>query len=71
MDRKVVFVGDLVDRGSAIAEVIAIARVTVETSDGFAVMGNHKYNAIAFHRPFAGKQSKHPSLGLPRPSGIR
>ena len=41
-DRKVVFVGDFVDRGPAIGEVIAIARATVEAGDGFAVMGNHE-----------------------------
>ncbi len=46
-DRKVVFVGDFVDRGPAIREAISIARATVDAGDGFAVMGNHEYNAIA------------------------
>ncbi len=55
-DRTPVFVGDFVDRGPAIAEVIAIARATVEAGDGFAVMGNHEYNAIAFHTAVPGKQ---------------
>ncbi|QEG40906.1 metallophosphoesterase [Roseimaritima ulvae] len=54
-DRKVVFVGDFVDRGPAVADVIEIARATVEAGDGFAVMGNHEYNTITFHTPVPGK----------------
>ncbi|MFG0289803.1 MAG: metallophosphoesterase [Rhodopirellula sp. JB044] len=48
-DRTVVFAGDFVDRGPAIGEVIAIARAMVDAGDALAVMGNHEYNAIAFH----------------------
>ena len=48
-DRKVVFVGDFVDGGPAIGEVIEIVRTMVDAGDAFAVMGNHEYNAIAFH----------------------
>ncbi|MGB7329317.1 MAG: metallophosphoesterase, partial [Rubripirellula sp.] len=50
-DRKVIFVGDFVDRGPAIYEVIKIARAMVDAGDALAVMGNHEYNAIAFHTP--------------------
>ncbi len=57
-DRKVVFVGDFVDRGPAIGEVIAIARAMVDAGDALAVMGNHEYNAIAFHTPRPGKQDE-------------
>ncbi len=53
-ERKVLFVGDFVDRGPAIAEVVEIARATVEAGDGVAVMGNHEYNAIAFHTAVPG-----------------
>lgn len=55
-DRALVFVGDFIDRGPAIAEVIAIARATVDAGDGFAVMGNHEYNAIAFHTAVPGEK---------------
>ncbi len=48
-DRKVVLVGDFVDRGPAIGEVIEIARAMMDAGDASAVMGNHEYNAIAFH----------------------
>lgn len=57
-DRKVVFVGDFVDRGPAIGEVVEIARAMVDAGDALAVMGNHEYNAIAFHTPRPGKQDE-------------
>ncbi|QEF96145.1 Bis(5'-nucleosyl)-tetraphosphatase PrpE [asymmetrical] [Stieleria maiorica] len=55
VDRKLVFVGDFVDRGPAIAEVIEIVRATTDAGDGFAVMGNHEYNAIAYHTAVPGR----------------
>lgn len=48
-ERQVVFVGDFIDRGPENAEAIQIARATVEDGNGHAVMGNHEFNAIAFH----------------------
>jgi hypothetical protein len=48
-ERQVVFVGDFIDRGPEIREAIQIARATVEDGHGHAVMGNHEFNAIAFH----------------------
>jgi hypothetical protein len=48
-ERQVIFVGDFIDRGPAIAEAIQIARATVDDGYGYAVMGNHEFNAIAFH----------------------
>ncbi len=48
-ERQVIFVGDFIDRGPAIAETIQIARATVDDGNGLAVMGNHEFNAIAFH----------------------
>ncbi len=51
LDRKALFVGDFVDRGPAISEVIEIVRSMVDANDALAVMGNHEYNAIAFHTP--------------------
>jgi len=57
-DRKAVFVGDFLDRGPAIGEVIAIARAMVDAGDALAVMGNHEYNAIAFHTAVPGESGK-------------
>lgn len=50
-DRRALFVGDFVDRGPAIREVLEIVRSMVDANDALAVMGNHEYNAIAFHTP--------------------
>ena len=47
--RKIVFVGDFIDRGPDNLGAIQIAKATVEAGNGFAVMGNHEYNAIAYH----------------------
>lgn len=55
-DRKALFVGDFVDRGPAIGEVLEIVRSMVDANDALAVMGNHEYNAIAFHTPKPGQQ---------------
>ena len=41
--RKVVFVGDLVDRGPNVPDVIRIARAITEHGLGYCVMGNHDH----------------------------
>jgi len=57
-DRQVVFVGDFIDRGPGIGEVIEIVRAMVDAGDALAVMGNHEYNAIGFHTVRPGKQDE-------------
>jgi hypothetical protein len=47
--RKVIFVGDFIDRGPKIREVLQIARSMVEGDAALAVLGNHELNAIAYH----------------------
>ncbi len=47
--RKAVFCGDFIDRGPQILDVIHIVRNMVEQQAAHAVMGNHEFNAIAFH----------------------
>ncbi len=47
--RKVVFVGDFIDRGPHNPAVVEIARAMVEAGDAFAVCGNHEHNAIGFN----------------------
>jgi hypothetical protein len=46
--RKAIFVGDLIDRGPAIREVLHIVRNMIDHNHALAVMGNHEYNAIAY-----------------------
>lgn len=47
--RKVLFVGDYIDRGPKIRETLIIVRQMVESGNAIALLGNHEYNAICFH----------------------
>ncbi|MBE89257.1 MAG: hypothetical protein CMM76_07420 [Rhodospirillaceae bacterium] len=53
-NRKVIFVGDFVDRGPHQRRVIDLVRSMIKSGDALAVMGNHEYNAIAYHTTRAG-----------------
>src|ERR1700688_3862576 len=46
--RKVIFVGDFVDRGPQQMEVLRIARNMCEAGTACAVLGNHEFNAIGW-----------------------
>lgn len=48
-ERKVVFVGDFIDRGPMIREALKIARSMTENGNALAVIGNHEYNALCYH----------------------
>lgn len=50
-ERKVVFLGDFVDRGPEQVETVEIARRMVEGGHALAVMGNHEFNAVAWATP--------------------
>lgn len=50
-DRQAVFLGDFIDRGPKIREVLDIVRPMLEEGAALAVMGNHELNAIGFHTP--------------------
>jgi hypothetical protein len=47
-ERKMIFVGDFVDRGPQQREVLRIARSMCEAGVAMAVMGNHEFNAIGW-----------------------
>jgi hypothetical protein len=49
--RNAIFVGDFIDRGPAIREVLQIARAMVSRNGAFAVLGNHEFNALCYHTP--------------------
>jgi|26BtaG_2_1085354.scaffolds.fasta_scaffold03372_6 hypothetical protein len=49
-DRKVLFVGDYIDRGPKIRETLEIVKQMVDNGSAIALMGNHEYNALCFHR---------------------
>jgi len=48
-ERKVIFLGDFIDRGPPIRHVLEIVRPMVEGDHALAVMGNHELSALAFH----------------------
>ena len=48
-DRKVLFVGDYIDRGPKIRETLNIVKSMVDQGQAMALMGNHEYNALCFH----------------------
>lgn len=48
-DRKVIFVGDYIDRGSENFEVVKIVRKMVASGNAIALCGNHEHNAICFN----------------------
>ena len=49
--RKIIFVGDFVDRGPDQREVLRVARRMCEAGTASAVLGNHEFNAIAWATP--------------------
>jgi len=49
--RLAVFVGDFVDRGPDQRRTVDLARRIVDAGTALATMGNHEFNAIAWHTP--------------------
>ena len=49
--RKVIFVGDYIDRNANARQVLDIVRRMTESGEALAVMGNHEFNAVAYHTP--------------------
>ena len=47
--RKILFVGDYIDRGLKIKETLEIIKAMVDSGNAIALMGNHEYNALCFH----------------------
>ena len=48
-ERKIVFVGDYIDRGPKIKETLDIVKSMVNAGSAIALLGNHEYNALCFH----------------------
>ena len=56
--RKVIFLGDFIDRGENLAQhkqVLKIVMTMVHNKNALAVMGNHEFNALAYHTHHNGK----------------
>ena len=48
-ERRVIFLGDFIDRGPKIRHVLGIVRSMIEEGHALAIMGNHELNALAYH----------------------
>lgn len=49
-ERTAVFVGDLIDRGPRQLDTVEIVRHMVDAGSARIVMGNHEFNAVAWHQ---------------------
>ncbi len=47
-DRKVIFLGDFIDRGEQQARTLDIVKPMVQNGSAKAVIGNHEFNAVCF-----------------------
>ena len=64
--RKVIFLGDFIDRGEKLVEhkqLLFLVMKMVRSGNALAVMGNHEFNALAYHtyvngRPLRAHTSK-------------
>ncbi len=57
-DRRLLFLGDLIDRGPENAAVIRTVRSLIDEDRADLILGNHEFNAMQFHTP-------HPETGRP------
>lgn len=48
-DRQIIFVGDFIDRGPQQKQIMDIVMSLCDAGVAQAVMGNHEYNALAYH----------------------
>jgi len=65
-NRKVIFLGDFIDRGPQIRQVLEIARPMVEAGHALAVMGNHELNALAYHTEDQDAPGEHLRRRIPK-----
>lgn len=49
--RKLLFLGDLIDRGPDSRGVLRLVRRLIDEGSALAIMGNHEYNFVAYHTP--------------------
>ena len=57
--RQVIFLGDFIDRGPEIRQVLEIVRPMIDSGEAMAVMGNHEFNALAYHTEDPGQPDEH------------
>ncbi len=50
-ERRVIFLGDFIDRGPKIRETLQTVRAMIDSGNALAVPGNHEFNALAYATP--------------------
>jgi hypothetical protein len=50
-ERKVIFLGDFIDRGAHQRQTLDTVRPMIDAGHALAVMGNHEFNAVAYATP--------------------
>ncbi|MDQ2078010.1 metallophosphoesterase [Marinimicrobium sp. ABcell2] len=65
-ERKVVFLGDIIDRGPHIREALRLVRAMVEAGEAQMVLGNHEFNALAYFTPSADPERDYLRPHIPR-----
>lgn len=65
-ERKVIFLGDFIDRGPKIRQVLEIVRPMIEEEKALAVMGNHELNALAYHTEDQDSPGEHLRRHIPK-----
>src|SRR5450631_1994192 len=65
-ERKVIFLGDFIDRGPKIRQVLETVRPMIEEGTALAVMGNHELNALAYHTEDTQKSGQYLRPHIPK-----
>lgn len=47
-DRKIIFTGDIINRGNKIRATVTLVRNMVDNGDAYCILGNHELNAILY-----------------------
>ena len=55
--RKIIFLGDFIDRGPYQRNVIELVRNMIDAGEALSVMGNHEFNAIAYATQLTGSNA--------------
>ncbi len=67
--QRLVFVGDLIDRGPQNLRTVEVVRELVEDGQAICLMGNHEFNAVQFHTEHPRSSGEH--LREQSPKNIR
>lgn len=57
--RQVIFVGDLIDRGGQQLRTLQLVKAMVDAGSAQIVMGNHEFNALAYHTEWPAGSGKY------------